>query len=820
MVIKFPAWLRRRTEDPVAELLWWVVRFGTLATLLLPLAVGSQFFFPFIVLKNVLFRSIVEVLAVAYAALAIRDPRFRPRWTPLTIAVLSFVGIAALTTLTGIEPTWGFWGNYERMGGLFGYLHVGAFFFIVANTFRRWEDWRSLLTFSIFVSTLMSLFALGQWLQIPFLLKSSGGARLTGTIGNATYLAGYLLFHLFFLAYFFIRDREFDVKLLWWSFLGFDVFLIGFDLVTRLDSEAQTTLISQLVASPSLLTALLAVQAAALAGYFLRHNRWVIRGVVAGLGALDFFIFYQTQTRGALIGLLAGLLMVGALFGFLRRRTLSGKISLGLLAAGMLTPVLLYLARDTAFVKSDMTLARLASISLEDVTSQSRLDTWRASWQGWTQEPVRFIIGYGLENYSQVFNAHFPARIFKDLGSQIWFDRAHNIILDTAVTTGLLGLAGFLTMFVVAGWWLARYVRRSNDLFGATLLGATLLGYLVQNMFVFDTLESFLLLHLVLAAIVVRGDEQPLPAGRGGAVMTSVQSAGLVGLGVAMLGSLYLFNYQLLTTNHKIYQALLTFSEADPEKQRVLFHEAIAGSYTGRMEARQQYATYALGLAGASNIPRATVGDVVRDSLVELRKSVDEEPTNIRNQLFYLSVANRARAVIADAPRDAARLVEQSINLSPTRPQLYFELGQAYLMDGNITQGLEYYRQGLALSSTVMESHIDMAVAFALATRPNDALNEFRIIKDELQRVVPEDQYLRVIRAAESASQWGAMIALYEDLLTVYPPTSEHYAKLATVYARNGDKVKARQTAERALQLDPGLQSDFDAFIKQLESKP
>jgi hypothetical protein len=72
-------------------------------------------------------------------------------------------------------------------------------------------------------------------------------------------------------------------------------------------------------------------------------------------------------------------------------------------------------------------LRKLAAISTNDITTQSRLLTWQASWQEfWSGD-----LGLRPENYYYVFNKRFPTAIFRDAGSQIWFDRAHNIIFDT-----------------------------------------------------------------------------------------------------------------------------------------------------------------------------------------------------------------------------------------------------------------------------------------------------------------------------------------------------------------------------------------------------
>lgn len=811
-------WLKPRTADWVSDLLWWLIHGGALVIMVLPLMVGSQFFFPFIVLKNVLFRFVAEGMLVAYVALALRDPRYRPTWNALTVSGLVFFAVATLTSFTGVDPVGSFWGNFERMGGVIGLLHVAAFFFVLANTLRQWDDWCTVASFSIFISVVMSLFAFAQWQQVPFLLRSSGGARLTATIGNATYLAGYLLFHLSFLAYFIVRPREFKARLFCGGVLGLLVFFFLYDLWVRRD-PAVTGLFAQLADAPVMLAALLALLGSAILVASLRWHQNAIRCLLVSGLALNLTIFYQTQTRGAIIGLVVGVIMAAAVIGMVRWRTAAGKASLGVVALCLAAPVLLFAARDSAFVKGDATLKRLASISLRDVTSQSRLDTWRASGRGWGEDPVRFLIGYGQENYAYVFNRHFPPSIFKDAGSQIWFDRAHNIFFEIAVTTGLIGLASYLAMFGSAAWLLVGYYRRTRDLLGVVFPLAALLAYVVQNLFVFDTLESYVLSSLVFAGIVSRASSAagPIPPQSGAPKpYAPAHLVVVIGLVAAFALSSYALQYQLLAANHKIYQALLEFSTPDPVRQRQLFHEAIRGTFTGRIEARQQYATYALGLVSKELVPRETVSDLLRDALAELKKSVAEQPSNIRNHLFFASVANRADVVLDGTAEEAIDVLLPAVSMSSTRPQVYFELGQAYLILGQEEPALEYFRKGLEYSAHVVESHVDVAVAYALMGRTAEAGRQMEIAAERFGGALTPGHFLRVIRAAESTSRFPLAIQLYQ-MLIVREVKPDYFASLAVDYAKIGDKAQAIEAATRALQLEPNLQGQFDAFMEKLD---
>src|SRR3989344_1698458 len=139
----------------ISRINWFLVAFikiSCLVILFLPLVMNSQFFFPFIVVKNVLFRIIVELIFGAYLFLAFTDPAYRPRWDKITWLVIGFFIVSLVAGIFGIGLSRSLWGNYERMSGLFHHLHLVLYFLVVANIFKDKKDWQALFTFSVFTS--------------------------------------------------------------------------------------------------------------------------------------------------------------------------------------------------------------------------------------------------------------------------------------------------------------------------------------------------------------------------------------------------------------------------------------------------------------------------------------------------------------------------------------------------------------------------------------------------------------------------------------------------------------------------------------------
>ena len=199
---------------PLAEKsLSWILKGGLLLTPFLVFVVTRSMYFPFITGKNFWFRILVEGLAALWIWGMLAYPRLRPRFSPVVWAVVAFTAVMGIATMFALSPYHSFWSSYERMEGYLGLLHLGAYFLILVSVFRTERDWKVFFSTSIGASVLVSLYAVMQ-LAGKFDIHQ-GGTRVDATFGNATYLAAYLLFHMFFLIWFYLRTEN-----VWWR-VGF-----------------------------------------------------------------------------------------------------------------------------------------------------------------------------------------------------------------------------------------------------------------------------------------------------------------------------------------------------------------------------------------------------------------------------------------------------------------------------------------------------------------------------------------------------------------------------------------------------------------------
>ncbi|MDP2669429.1 MAG: O-antigen ligase family protein [bacterium] len=195
-----------------------------MATLFLPLVVVNNLFFPFISSKNFLFRALVEILFLLWAFLLARDSSYRPKKSWIFIFVAAVLAVLTLSTMFGADANRSMWSNFERMEGLVSHIHFFLFFLMLISVFKTERDWWRFFHVSFAVSLIIGFYAL---LQLAGTLAiHQGNTRIDATLGNATYLAVYLLFHLFLLLYYYLKTPQTGWKILYGAVFLFQTILL------------------------------------------------------------------------------------------------------------------------------------------------------------------------------------------------------------------------------------------------------------------------------------------------------------------------------------------------------------------------------------------------------------------------------------------------------------------------------------------------------------------------------------------------------------------------------------------------------------------
>ena len=429
--------------------------------------VMDSIFFPFIGGKDFFFRFAVELAAasmVLWWAFEARGGEARKRVValfkrPMVIAVSLFVAAVELATIFSYDAQAAFWSNFERGEGGFQMLHYYAFFLLLVLILVNEVDWRNIFKFSLVSSGLMILYGIAGNYGIPTFIGPYAAAtppagfwhklfdgRFQGSLGNPAYVDPYLIFSMFFAAYLWVGDK--------------------------------------------------------ITGTLTTLKSWGYGAMIA----IFFVFFILGQTRGAFIGLAAGVLALALYLIFSSKGATRkwGAIGFGIL---LIVGLGLYSVRNTDFVKN-LPEGRLLQLSLSDSTAQTRFWVWDEAWKGFLERP---IFGWGPENFSPVFDKFFNPNFYQPgANSETWFDRAHSVFFDYLAETGILGLLAYLGIFATFLWQFIKKVAKASDQNSSAHHGTLValrnglifilpIAYLVQGIAIFDVLPMYISLFLFLA---------------------------------------------------------------------------------------------------------------------------------------------------------------------------------------------------------------------------------------------------------------------------------------------------------------------------------
>ena len=429
--------------------------------------------FPYVVGKALWSRTLIEIAFGLWVILLLRDSSYRfPRsWTLAALGV--YVLIALLATVFSVSPTRSLWSTYERMQGWVDLAHWATFVVVLVSTHRTWAHWRTLLNFNLGVGILIGLLGLTQLFDIRVFEYLQYRNRLDITLGNPTYVGGHMLVN-FFIAAGFLAE----------SFLD------------RLAAETRGRAVDRRRRRHR--------QQAGGVSSIPPEHLW--RAFWVAAIALSLTMAFLSGTRSAAIALVAGILAFSigyALWGGSRRlRTAAIGTTAVVAALVSLVTIFILVRAGTDVERIDLPgtmVERLLNTGVRDRSVEGRIAAAEVGVEAFLDRP---FLGWGPENYTVGYDRHVRPEAFAK--GSLSFDQAHNKLIEELTTKGLLGLLGYLALWVtvtVVFIRKARYLTKAQQAF-ALLIGAGLIAYFTQNIFLFDTPGTVIHLYALIGFVV------------------------------------------------------------------------------------------------------------------------------------------------------------------------------------------------------------------------------------------------------------------------------------------------------------------------------
>ena len=637
----------------------FIIKLGTCLILLTPLIVSDLFFFPFVVPKTIYFLGLVQIIFAAWLFLAISFQKYRPRFNPLSAAIVFFLVILSLSSIFGVDFFRSFWDTYERMTGLLTWFHLLAFFLVISSVFQELKkDWFKIFSVSFSVAVLISLLSLGPRIGIDTDPSPIGGA----TIGNTSLMAAYLLFNVFLALYLFLKSSGL-IKI----FAGFSFVLISL-------------------------------------GLLLSEGRAAILAFLAGL-VLLLFLYLAFASSKFFLRILGRVCLVGSLIIFL-----------------VLT---FFLFQPDSWVQEKF---------IEKAT-ESRLVIWEKAWQGWQERPW---LGWGLGSFDIVFSRHFnPSLFLPEYGGEVWFDRAHNIIFDTLVTTGIIGLLAYLGIFVSAFYVLWRkYFRERISFWTAGIFSVILISYFIQNLVVFDMISTYIMFFLILGfiSVLVKPSEEKV-------IEKSAKPKNkwiLAVILVFLFFSFFRFIIQPAVAAH--YTANAFLPQLSFEKRISFFEKALEISPLPRQQIRMRLKDLVIiSLARTLREDKFLEKEFPQEleagfelAVREMEKEIKQTPLHFCSRLSLGILYSNQGIFYQEHGRDkcaeasfllAEKTLQEAIELSPTNQLAYWALSRVKIEQNEPDLAFQYLEKAINLEPRHFRSW-ELFIELAVATENYDLARE------------------------------------------------------------------------------------------------
>jgi len=430
-------------------------------------------------------------------------------------------------------------------------------------------------------------------------------------------------------------------------------------------------------------------------------------GIVSG--AILAVTLLLTTANAAKISLVGGVILCAALLLMAGGKT-SGRRKAGwglflALALGFLATVAL------AFQEGSVVYTWFT-----DIATGSRFVVWDMAWQAFLTRP---LFGWGLENFQLVsLEFYNPCLGSEYCGHELWFDRAHNKILDLLVEAGIVGLVSYVGIFVVAIRSLVK--ERVAEL---AVLGSVLAAYVVQNLTILDMSSGLLMFVLTLAFAASAGSKaftRTPKAHKGKQIPVLVPLAA----SVATVFALIFFVVQPAQGNMAVGRTVLATTLED---RSVAYERAVTLSPIG-IDFRRVYLVNQTAKV-MWDVPVESVPQIetfLREELALIEEvigeTLEESPNYLRGQLeLAYALQGASRKLDPEMLDRAEDLLVEAVENNPLQPQAHWALASIYLDQGRVDEAVALTQHIVTVSPDVPRAHIFHMMAL-LFTGDREAL--------------------------------------------------------------------------------------------------
>lgn len=561
---------------------------------------------------------------------------------------------------------------------------------------------------------------------------------------------------------------------------------------------------------------------------FFSFKNWGLRLLTIPLIVLVLVGFVKADISGAQAGLgisLIALLFLAAVLAKSRWIKVAGSLAALALIGGI---VAMFIFRQAPIFDNNFIGKSLRDFSSSNPTLNTRLISWQAAASYLKDNPRSLWLGIGFGNYSVIFDKYFDPKFYNYTRTETYFDRAHNNLIDIVSTTGVIGLLAYLSIFVAVIAYLRRAWKEERlSHMDASLIGALLIGYFVQNLAVFDSLVTYVSLMFVLGYVYFCAQPEDGEMDETPAITPERERLWGALLGVVMIVAIYIFNGRAIMMFKVTIQAYMALGNGQAEEGQILFKQAFDYNSGLERDSRVYFINMLLSYPSllqdeSGNVNKELIDYAVNQADINLTYNGRDSFLQTQlAQLFYTAsrLYYHDQQELANYSSWGLEAINIAIEGSPRRVPLYFIKSDILLIRGETDEALKNIEYAISLNPDYPDGYCQLAETRYYMKDYDAAYSQLIECLNHGGRRLPRSVALiEDAIAARGTSSPEINIKLHESLADVKQDAAS-YAELAKLYAQSGNKEGAINAAHDAARVDPSLSANVEEFVKSVEAQ-
>ena len=442
--------------------------------------------------------------------------------------------------------------------------------------------------------------------------------------------------------------------------------------------------------------------------------------------------------------------------------------------------------------------------------------------------------------YKIVFDKHSTPQML--LYTFQGFDRVHNKILDVGVMSGILGLLSYFFIFFALFYTLIKILfQRKIDFQLVGAIMALFIAYFVNNLFLFDTLNSYILFFLMIGfveccfAFDTKSFKTEQEAAPNKERKFPLQIKWVITGGLIILMGFFSYQLNIKPTLASYYgrQGLDRENKGYYSEALNFYKKSLTFSTYGDQALRMRLAMLVVEKKQKDPLSEQRIKDL-KYVVKELKKNIGDPPDLTDYESYIL--LGKASNLLGKVDKSYLKLAEESLKeglkINWFRPDAYTELAENRFLQDDTEGALTFYFQAKELNPEISIPYWNLGKFYLKINEKEKALVEMEkamAIEDKLGRHHRLGNLFPLFNLYGEKKEFQKLISLCEETIGHYKNISvQHplyesyinlYKSLAATYAEIGEKDKAKETALRLLEINPNLYKEVQRFLESLETE-